>query len=313
MKIAIVGGGICGLYLAWKLSEKGEEVTVFEQKDKIGKEICSGLFSEKILKFLPESKKLIEKEIDSCLIHFPKKTIKINFAEKFFLINHFQLDNLTAQKAQKAGAKIILNKTIRKKDIKEMENSFDYIIGAEGANSATRKYLNLTKPLFQVAIQGFLLEKNNQNFLETWPTKTGFIWKIPRKEKTEWGIIESPNSAKKVFENFLKEEKIFLENKKAALIAQRFSIPKNKKITLVGESAGLTKPWSGGGVIWGLISCEILLKNFPDLIKYKKELTKFFLPKIVFSKIIKRVVYFSGFHLPFFLPKKVKIESDFLI
>jgi len=47
MKVAIVGGGTSGLYLAWKLSQKGEEVVVFEKKKKIGKEVCSGLFSER--------------------------------------------------------------------------------------------------------------------------------------------------------------------------------------------------------------------------------------------------------------------------
>ena len=63
MRVAIIGAGICGLYLAWKLSEKGAEATVFEKRDKIGKEVCSGLFSERILKFVPQSRELIQHEI----------------------------------------------------------------------------------------------------------------------------------------------------------------------------------------------------------------------------------------------------------
>ena len=35
MRVAIVGAGITGLYLAWKLSEKGYQVTVFEKREKI--------------------------------------------------------------------------------------------------------------------------------------------------------------------------------------------------------------------------------------------------------------------------------------
>jgi len=40
---------------------------------------------------------------------------------------------------------------------------------------------------------------------------------------------------------------------------------------------------------------------------------KFFLPKIIFSKIATKIVYFLGNKLPWFLPKNYKIESDFLI
>ena len=94
---------------------------------------------------------------------------------------------------------------------------------------------------------------------------------------------------------------------------QGLIIPKNPKVTLCGDAAGLTKPWSGGGVIWGLTAANLLLKNFPDFIKYQKEAKKFFLPKIILSKAAKKMVYFLGFNLPWFLPKNPKIESDFLV
>ena len=60
LKVAIIGAGIIGLYLGWKLSEKGHQVTIFEKRGKIGKEACSGLFSERLLQFIPESQKLVQ-------------------------------------------------------------------------------------------------------------------------------------------------------------------------------------------------------------------------------------------------------------
>jgi hypothetical protein len=67
------------------------------------------------------------------------------------------------------------------------------------------------------------------------------------------------------------------------------------------------------GVIWSLIACQILLKNFPDFIEYANGLKKTFLPRIIIGKIAKKVVYWTGFKIPWILPKEYKIESDFLI
>ena len=308
MKIVIIGAGITGLYLAWKLAEKGEEVTVFEKKDIIGKQVCSGLISERILYFIPESKKLIQNQVDSCLIHFPKRTLKIHFSKKFFVMNHFELDNLAAKFAKEAGAKIILNNTIN-----SLPTEFNCIIGCDGAMSQVRKNLLLPDPEFKLAIQGFISGSDNSNFVETWPTKSGFLWKISRVKQTEYGIIEDPKEVRKIFNKFITEKKLHLERINSAVVSQGLVIPFNSKVTLCGEAAGLTKPWSGGGVIWSLMGAEILLKNFPDFLKYKKELKKFFLPNIIFSKIAKKMVYFLGFKFPWVLPKNYHIEGDFLM
>jgi flavin-dependent dehydrogenase len=329
MKVAIIGAGISGLYLGWKLAERGEDVTIFEKKEKIGKEVCSGFFSERILEFIPESQSLILNKINFCLIHFPKCTFKINFSKKFFVMSHFELDNLVAKLAQKAGAKIVLNRPMLTSDVNNLlyREKFERIIGCDGANSIVRKSLGLPEPNYRLAIQGFIACEQhnlasaricecahaNESFVETWPTKNGFIWKIPRANEIEYGIIEKPNQAKKLFDEFLNKNNLQLVRIKSGIVSQGLIIPKNSKITLCGDASGLTKPWSGGGVVWSLIAANLLLKNFPDFLKYKKAVKKFFLPKIIFSKIITKVVYFLGFNFPWLLPKNIKIEGDFLL
>lgn len=322
MKVAIVGAGISGLYLAWKLAERGNQVTIFEKKEKIGKEVCSGLFSERILDFIPESQKLIQNQIECCLIHFPKRTLKIKFSGKFLVMSRFEIDRLVASLSEKSGAKIIL-----KSQINSLPEGFDKIIGCDGPNSIIRKSLDLPNPTYRLAIQGFFprsgssstrakrrVEMNecSATFVEAWPQKQGgFIWKIPKGKEIEYGIIGPPN-CQNVFEEFLKINNLKLERLNSAIIPQGLIIPAHPSITLCGDAAGLTKPWSGGGVVWGLTAAEILLSNFPNFLKYQKEIKKIFLPKIIFSKILTSIVYFLGFKMPWLLPRNIKIESDFL-
>jgi len=307
-KTAIVGGGICGLYLAWKLSLEGHKVTVFEKNEKIGKKVCSGLFSERILELIPESRKLIENEISSVLIHFPKRTVRINFSRKFLVMSHFGLDNLAAQLAQKAGAEIVLNHSVN-----VMPRGFENIIGCDGPNSFVRRNLGLKNPDYRLAIQGFINKQDSSDYVETWPVNNGFIWKIPRGRETEYGIISNSKEAKSLLEGFLKENNLQLKELQAGLVPQGFIVPFHPSITLCGDASGLTKPWSGGGVIWGLIAAQALLKNFPDFIEYRKELKRFFLPRIFFSRITTKAAYFLGFKAPWLLPKNFNIEGDFLI
>lgn len=306
-KVAIIGAGIIGLYLAWQLSKKGHQVTIFEKKKKIGKEACSGLFSERILKFIPSSRKLIQNQIRAVLIHFPQKTLRIKFSKKFLVINHAALDRLVADLAKKTGAKIILQKPIS-----SLPQGFDRIIGCDGACSFVRKKLRLPEPSYRLGIQGFVAEKNSADYVETWPVNHGFIWQIPRGKETEYGIIAQPQTAQKLFKEFSKRRKLQLARVNSAIISQGLLIPKNSSMTLCGEAAGLTKPWSGGGVVWGLIAADIFLKSFPNFLKYHQAMKKYFLPKIILSKTATKLAYWLGFKTPWLLPKNLKIESDFL-
>ncbi|MFH1423707.1 MAG: FAD-dependent oxidoreductase [Candidatus Nealsonbacteria bacterium] len=305
---AIIGAGITGLYLAWKLSAAGHKVTVFEKRPSIGKEACSGLFSERLLSFVPQSQALIQNRIESVLIHFPKKTVKVKFTKPFLLMSHAELDRLVAGLAEKAGAKIVLQSPI---DV--MPQGFDQIIGCDGASSATRKSLGMKDPDLRLGIRGFAALRDTSNYVETWAVKNGFIWKIPRGQETEYGVISELKSARPLFEEFLTKNNIPIERTASALIPQGLIIPRSDSVTLCGDAAGLCKPWSGGGVIWGLVASSILLKDFPDLVKYRHDVKRYFLPKIALSKIATKMAYCLGFNTPYLLPKNLEIESDFLL
>jgi len=312
MKTAIIGGGICGLYLAKNLAQKGIQTTVFERKKNIGKICCSGLFSERLFEHLPQAKPLAVNIIRKAIINFPKRRIELVFKQPFFIINHFQLDNLAADLASKAGASIISGETVDGAKLKELTQNYERIIGADGAFSAVRKYLALPNPEFWLGIQFFEKKYDTSDSVETWATKNGFLWRIPRGNEVEWGIMEKPASARKLFDKFIAQQGLKPDKLVSAVIPQGFTLPKNNKFTLCGDASGLTKPWSGGGVLWGLKQADILLKNFPNFIQYKQEAQSFFRLKIIVGKAAKSAAYTAGFNFGFLIPRKINLDGDFL-
>jgi len=320
MKVAIVGAGTIGLYLGWKLAERGHKVSLFERKSKVGEKPCTTLVSERLKDFFPLNKSIITNKISSFIIHFPKKDITLNLKIPYLVINQKGLDESLLEFGQKVGIQIEFNKPIDK-----IPEGFDKIIGCDGALSKIRECLFLPKPHFR---QGIFIRVPRQDFssqVETWPLNpeaeqarygagSGFLWKIPRGEEIEYGGIGKIDLIRKEFEKFCqKQKRNFLKTElKTSLIPQGgLIIPKTKDITLCGDSMGLTKPWSGGGIIWGLKSADILLKNFPDFQKYHREVKKFFRLKIIKGRLLNSLVHFFGNNSPFLLPKKIHWDNDF--
>lgn len=315
MRVAIIGAGINGLYLAWKLARAGHKVTVFEKNKQVGGKCCSSLFSERAKEFIPLDnwQELIENKIDFCHIHFPKKTVKLGFRPAHIVVERQKLTEALLGLCLTCGAEVRFNQ-----NIKNVPNGFDRVIGCDGALSNIKKGLELKQPSLRLGVQIFQAQKDASNQVETWPIKQGFCWRIPRGKQIEYGALGPVQSVKKDFERFLQDQDFYFytskygsEKIKGALIPQGLVLPKSGDITLCGDAAGLTKPWSGGGIIWGLLAADILLKHFPDFQKYAKEIKSVFSKKIFKAKMAIPVVYFLGYNLPWLLPSDMGMDNDF--
>ena len=311
LKVAIIGAGAVGLYLAWKLAGKGHKVVVFEKGEKVGQKACSCLVSERIKDFFDIPDSVMGDKISHCLIHFPKKSVKLNFRPVHFILEREDLDNILFKKALEAGAEIIFNTKIE-----SIPAGFDKIIGCDGALSFVRSESGIKSPSFRLGIQAFQALKKedlSKGIVEVWPVERGFCWKIPRKEQLEYGAMGGIDSVSAYFGKFCEEQsirsKLYLT--KTALIPQGLVLPDSENVTLCGDAAGLTKPWSGGGIIWGLKAADILLKNFPSFKKYTREAGRFFSFKMKKGILISRLVHSFGERVPFLLPSEVSRDNDF--
>jgi len=310
MKIGIIGAGICGLYLAWKL--KDHEVIVFE-KSKIGKKACSGLVSERIWEFIPKKKQLVKNVIREAVLHFPKKIIKMELSPNMNVIDHEKLDNYMYS---------IANPNIKFKEVKKIYfvertkpqvsadklYEFDRLIGCDGPMSLTRRTLGLRDPKFRLGIFTRINRKTKSGKFEIYPLKNGFKWKLPRGNQVEYGVLEDVNKAEKIFKKFVRKKgKIY-----SALVPQGYKNVSKGNVAICGDAAGLTKPWSGGGIVWSMIASDILVKTFPDFRKYNKEIQRFFDPKILSSKLASKFGTWIGNNLPELVPKEVPFDSDWI-
>ncbi len=284
-KVAVVGGGVIGQYIAWKLSEAGDDVSVFDyrKKEYLKDKACSVLVSERIRDFIPITDEIVENTIEYCDIHFSKGKTTLQFSPRHLALNKEKLMKLLLKLNNESGTKFFFGTRIR-----EIPQGFDYVIGCDGADSTIRKLMNLKAPQMKVGVQWFLNQEDRSKTTETFMSENGFAWRIPRGNSVEYGSFG--------------EDKERRENMKGALIPSPgfplidagliFSNQDN--IVLCGDAMGLTKPWSGGGIIWNLYAANILINNFPDFKKYKKEVIKFFWWKILKGKISNTAVHFLG-------------------
>lgn len=303
-KVAVIGGGVIGQYISWKLSRTGYSVSVFDYRKKecLKDKACSVLVSERIKDFIPITDDIIENTIEYCDIHFSKGKTTLQFNPPHLALNKEKLMNLLLELNEKSGTKFFFETRI-----KCIPKGFDYIIGCDGANSTIRKLLKLRDPKLKLGTQWFLDQKDESRTTETFLRKDGFAWRIPRGDNIECGFFGESTERRKDMLGALIPVPGF------PLIDAGLIFSNEDNIALCGDAMGLTKPWSGGGIIWNLYAADMLIINFPNFKQYKKEVIQFFWWKILKGKILNSLVNFFGRYFPYIIPKKIKYDNDFSV
>lgn len=323
MRIAIVGAGPVGSWIAWKLSELGEDVTVIERKPRPGEKACSGLVSERIWDFIPKRVNLVENKINAIAIHFPKKTVEVKFRQCMLAMDREKFDAHVAGLAGKAGARMMFGSTFKtmhehvksvgvewSHNSKLKRNEFDRLIGCDGALSPVRRALGLPEPRYRTGLQCYQPAKDCSRTAEAWPVRNGFFWRIPRGRKVEWGLFGSCKHAAGMWKEFAANNGLEGLGLQSALIPESVITTGSDKVVLCGDAAGLTKPWSGGGLVWGLTSAKLLLGSWPDFKDYEEKVSRMFSNKMSAGRAATRMVGLVGKTFPWVLPGSM--DSDWL-
>lgn len=334
--IIIAGGGPAGLFSARLCKDLGLDYIVLEEHKEIGKpNHCSGLVSTNLEKFVEMDDNFIEHKVRGCILHSKNSSVRLTKPKTAaYVIDREMFDRHLSRDIAIEFNTHVEDFSVRsdKVTVKTNKGEIDakILLACDGSNSIIRRKFGL-KP--KEMLTGLIAIKEEINFgdhVELWfdrkKLRDGFFWKIPRGKTTEYGML-----GKTV--NFNQLEDLFNirdYEKRAGVINFGPVKSYSERLLLIGDSACQVKPWSGGGVIYGLKCAEIAVQTLKEafeqndfserfLSRYEKQWKKTVGKQIKFGMIYRnlyRKTSNSKIDLTFSLMKKLqflnKLDMDLL-
>lgn len=263
--VIIAGAGPAGLHAARCCGAAGLSTLVLEEHAEIGKPChCSGLISSNLHDFVPINKEFVEHKIKGAIMHAPnRKELKLEKpGTAAYVIDRARFDIFLASRVK---SKILLKSGIDsftvlddRVVVKSGRKTFESraLLGCDGANSFVRRRMNVKPRETLNGLIAITKGRNSGDFVELWFDKQvcdGFLWKIPRGNATEHGMLGTGVKFRQLerFFNLTGYEK------HAGIVPLGPPRTYFNRCLLVGGAAAQIKPWSGGGVIYSLTAAEI--------------------------------------------------------
>jgi geranylgeranyl reductase family protein len=277
---AVVGAGPAGSRFGRRAAERGHDVLVFEQGE-IGEPLaCSGHVSLDVWEYVPGDARetLFQNAIRGARFHLGGPG---SDGHRFYreapisnAVDRVELDRVLAGAAANAGADVRDHHTVTevtpRRDRVELTVSGPdglethearLVVGADGPRSRVRSELDVPDPdEFLHGVLGFDPEPDHEDFVDVHLTVPGFFaWRIPRGEGgVEYGLaVEPGDDAPARFDEFLDASGVTVEHRCSGAIP--IGPPPRtigRRGFLLGDAAGQTKPFTGGGILYGMRAAD---------------------------------------------------------
>jgi geranylgeranyl reductase family protein len=286
---AVVGVGPAGARFARRAAEQGYDVVAFESGE-LGKPLaCSGHVSLDVWEFVPEEHReaLFQNEIRGARFHlggadspshpFYKREAISN------AVDRVQLDKVLADAARNAGADVreqhtVTGVTEHRDRVAltvngpdgQVDVSAKMVAGSDGPRSRVRDALGLPEPdEFLHGALAFDPDPDHEDFVDVHLTVPEFFaWRIPRGEGgVEYGLAAPPGAdVPDRFDDLVADYGVDVEHRCSGLIP--IGPPDtvtSRRGFLLGDAAGQTKPFTGGGIRYGMTAADAAARELdPD-------------------------------------------------
>ncbi len=287
--LVIVGGGPIGCKLAEAISKRspGLDISILE-KNRVGEPLaCSGHVSRDIWRFLPDGSKeeLVQNEIRGARFHVDGESYEFYKDETVsWAIDRVEMDRSLADSAREKDIDIEEGVEVRGVEMEndvctvETDNSLfesRFVAGCDGPRSVVRREMDFDEPdRLLKGVLGFSDEPDHSDFVDVYLDIPGFFgWRIPRGDAgVEYGAAADSNPRGWLDDVVLDE---WSGVDICDVCAGQIPIGSpdstvSERVFLVGDAAGQVKPFTGGGLVYGLSAAEIATNYIepgnPDLL-----------------------------------------------
>jgi geranylgeranyl reductase family protein len=278
----VVGCGPAGSRFARRASERGHDVLAFEQGE-VGKPLaCSGHVSTDLWEYTPAGarERLLQNVVYGARFHLDDPGS--DDAEYQFykddqvsnVIDRVGLDRELADAAREAGADVREHHTVL--EVTEHDDHVAVevrgpdgvethrgrlIAGCDGPRSRVREACGLPEPGELLhGVLGFSEEDDGGDRVDVHLNVPRFFaWRIPRGEAgVEYGLALPPGGdVRERFDDFLADYDVDVTRRCSGLIP--IGPPEtvtSDRAFLVGDAAAQTKPFTGGGILYGMTAAD---------------------------------------------------------